>query len=897
MGDLPKAFNHAEVDPKWYAFWESIGAFTAHPEVDRPRGERFSMVLPPPNVTGSLHIGHALNQTLPDIIIRWKRMGGLDVLWLPGTDHAGIATQNVVEKHLAAEGKTRHDLGREAFEARVWEWVKHSHGTITGQMRKLGSSVDWSRERFTLDPGLSRAVRRVFVELYGGGLIYRDRYIVNWCPRCRTALSDLEVVHRDMSGKLYHIRYPGIGIRDVQVATTRPETMLGDTAVAVSPSDGRYRDIVGSRVRLPIIGRELPIVADEFVDSSFGTGALKVTPGHDPNDFEIGRRHQLAQVSVIDEDGRMTAEAGPYAGQDRFKARAGVVQQLEREGLLVKVEDHRHAVGHCDRCGTIVEPLVSTQWFVRIKPLAEEAINAVEDGRTRIVPENWSKTYFDWMLNIHDWCISRQLWWGHRIPAWYCERCGRTIVAEDAPDRCECGGSLRQDPDVLDTWFSSGLWPFSTMGWPERTIDLSRYYPTDLLITGFDIIFFWVARMMMLGLRFGHDVPFRTACITGLVRDAQGQKMSKSKGNVVDPLVVMDDIGADAFRFALAGLASPGMDIALSEGRLRGARLFINKIWNASRFLLINLGPALSPVAGQTPHDRRLPPLATLDLIHRWILDRVSHLAGEIQGLLGEFRFDQAAERLYQFFWHEYADWYVEMVKSHLQSTGETRDAATAVILEVHDRVLRLLHPFTPFITEEIWQQLPKAADVGRTLDGTAQTIALATYPTIEPSWHDSDVVARMELIKAVTTTIRTARAERGVPPSRKVSAMVTGAEDGSRAVLTSASDYVKRLANLEALEFRQEVTRSPDTVRRVVREMQIHIPLAGIVDREAERRRLEKDVVGKERQRRSLETQLANPDFLERADPDIVGEKRALMETVSGDLERLRDILQELGG
>ncbi|MBI4476484.1 MAG: class I tRNA ligase family protein, partial [Acidobacteria bacterium] len=525
----------------------------------------------------------------------------------------------------------------------------------------------------------------------------------------------------------------------------------------------------------------------------------------------------------------------------------------------------------------------------RIKPLAEEAIKAVEAGRTRIVPENWSKTYFEWMLNIHDWCISRQLWWGHRIPAWYCDACGRTIVAEETPGRCSCGGPLRQDTDVLDTWFSSGLWPFSTMGWPEPTDDLSRYYPTDLLITGFDIIFFWVARMMMLGLRFMHDVPFKTVYISGLVRDAQGQKMSKSKGNVVDPLLVMDEIGADAFRFALAGLASPGMDIALSEGRLRGSRLFINKIWNASRFLLMNLEGG----AG----NRRLPPLETLDLIHRWILDRVSHVAGEIEGLLSDFRFDQAAERLYQFVWHEYADWYVEMVKSHLQAGGPQKEAAIAVILEVHDRTLRLLHPFTPFITEEIWQRLPKAADAGRTADGAAQTIALASLPSVEPSWHDADAVARMDLIKAVTTTIRTARAERGVPPSRKVSAFITGAETASRQILSATAGYVKRLANLEVLEFGDDMPRSPDTVRRVVREMQIHIPLAGIVDREAERKRLEKDVAGKQRQRRSLESQLANPDFLQRADPDVVSEKRALMESLSGDLQRLEDILQELRG
>ncbi|HIE93958.1 MAG TPA: valine--tRNA ligase, partial [Acidobacteria bacterium] len=511
MRELAKGFEHATVDPKWYAFWESTGAFQADPSSTRPP---FSMVLPPPNVTGVLHIGHALNQTLPDIVCRWKRMLGYDVLWLPGTDHAGIATQNVVEKQLAAEGTDRHELGREAFEARVWEWSRHSHGTITNQMRTLGSSVDWSRERFTLDEELSRAVRRVFVTLYREGLIYRGKYIVNWCTRCRTALSDLEVVHTEQAGKLYHIRYVTRDGGAVTVATTRPETMLGDTAVAVHPDDDRYRHLVGQTVRLPIVGRELPVIGDTFVDQAFGTGAVKVTPAHDPNDFEIGQRHDLSQVVVIGEDGRMTDEAGPYAGQDRFAARRAVVEQLDADGLLERVEEHRHAVGRCSRCDTVVEPLVSTQWFVRIAPLAEPAIAAVKDGRTRFVPGNWARTYFEWMTNIHDWCISRQLWWGHRVPAWYCDQCDQVTVEEEAPVGCACGGTLRQDTDVLDTWFSSGLWPFSTMGWPEQTADLARYYPTTVLITGLDIIFFWVARMMMMGLKFTGEVPFTTIYIT-----------------------------------------------------------------------------------------------------------------------------------------------------------------------------------------------------------------------------------------------------------------------------------------------------------------------------------------------------------------------------------------------
>ena len=631
--ELSKTFEHQRVDAAWYAFWESIGAFRADPDSSRPP---FSMVLPPPNVTGRLHIGHALNQTVPDIMARWRRMCGFDVLWLPGTDHAGIATQNVVEAQLASEGTNRHAVGREAFEARVWAWAEQSKGAIIGQMRTLGSSVDWSRERFTLDDNLSRAVRRVFVSLYHEGLIYRGRYIVNWCPRCGTALSDLEVLHRETAGKLYYITYPYVdGGGAVTVATTRPETMLGDAAIAVHPDDARYRDRVGQRVRLPVIGRELVVVADPFVDPAFGTGAVKVTPAHDPNDFAIGERHALPSVAVIDETGQMTAEAGPYAGQDRFKARRALVEQLERDGRLVRVQDHRHAVGHCQRCSTVVEPLVSTQWFVKIKPLADPAIRAVEDGRIRFVPENWAKTYFEWMTNIHDWCISRQIWWGHRIPAWYCDACDAVIVDEVTPERCHCGGALQQETDVLDTWFSSGLWPFSTMGWPEQTVDLRRYYPTTLMITALDIIFFWVARMIMLGMKFAGDVPFRTVYITSLVRDAHGQKMSKSKGNIVNPLELMNEIGADALRFTLTALASPGMDIALSEGRLRGYRQFINKIWNASRFVLMQLGDRPTPPSIQGPPAQ---------LVHRWIFTRVSQLAGEVNDALGSFRFDVAAD-------------------------------------------------------------------------------------------------------------------------------------------------------------------------------------------------------------------------------------------------------------
>jgi valyl-tRNA synthetase len=879
MPELPKAFDHRDVDARWYSFWESIGAFRADPGSGKPA---FSMVLPPPNVTGSLHMGHALNHTMPDIIARWKRMLGYDVLWLPGTDHAGIATQNVVEKQLALEHKTRHDLGREAFEARVWEWVKVSHGIITGQMRKLGDSVDWSRERFTLDPGLSRAVRREFVSLYREGLIYRDKYIVNWCPRCRTALSDLEVQHRDSDGKLYFIRYAGVdGGPGVTVATTRPETMLGDTAVAVNPDDERYRHLVGASVVLPVLGRVLPIVADAFVDPAFGTGAVKVTPAHDPNDFAMGQRHALASVSVVDEDGNMTAAAGAYAGQDRFKARKALVEQLQGDGVIEKIVDHRHAVGHCERCSTVVEPLVSKQWFVKIGPLAAEAIRAVEDRRVVFLPDNWTKTYFEWMNNIHDWCISRQLWWGHRIPAWYCDGCGETIVSEEEPTVCGCGAALRQDTDVLDTWFSSGLWPFSTLGWPDKTEDLARYYPTTLMLTGFDIIFFWIARMIMLGLKFGGDVPFHTVYITGLVRDERGQKMSKSKGNVVDPLAAMDEIGADALRFTLAAMASPGMDIPLSEGRMTGYRQFINKIWNASRFLLINIG--------ELPERPALPPVRDLHLIHRWLLSGVSRLAIDVNDALTTYRFDQACDRLYHFFWHEFADWYIEFVKIDLQQPGPVRDAAVGVLVEVHDRLMRLLHPFIPFITEEIWQKLPRRA-------GDAATVTLSAFPTPMPEWADRSAEADVAYIQQLVTTIRTVRSERSVPPSRKITAIIAESDAHSRVMLEQYAPYLRQLAGLESLEFRDDVVADVDTVKRVLEHAHVFVPLSGIVDHQAEIEKIRKELAGLAREAESIARKLGTASFVERAPAAVVQETQSRAVQITQRREQLEAQLAELG-
>ncbi|MEJ2080822.1 MAG: valine--tRNA ligase, partial [Acidobacteriota bacterium] len=703
--DIPKSYEPRGTEQTLYKWWEEQGFFNA--DVDSPLPP-FSMVLPPPNVTGALHMGHALNITLQDILARWKRMDGHNVLWVPGTDHAGIATQNVVEKNLAAEGKKRTDFTREEFEAIVWRWKEEYEARILGQIKQLGCSCDWSRQRFTMDEGLSRAVREVFVRLWEDGLIYKGEYLVNWCPRCVTAISDLEVEYEPAEGKLWYIRYP---IEDssefVVVATTRPETMLGDTAVAVHPDDERYRGLRGKRIVLPLMNREIPVIFDSFVEREFGTGVVKVTPGHDPADFEAGRRHDLPIIRVIGDDGTMTAAAGPYRGLDRYEARRRVVADLEALGLLEKVERHAHNIGHCQRCETIVEPLVSNQWFVRVQPLADEAIRAVEQGRTDFQPKNFEKVYFEWMRNIHDWCISRQLWWGHRIPAWYCDGCRETIVAREAPQSCpKCGGTkLRQETDVLDTWFSSALWPFSTLGWPDRTREQELFYPTSAMVTGFDIIFFWVARMMMMGLRFKEDVPFRHVFINGLVRDAQGQKMSKSRGNSIDPLAIIEEYGTDAVRFTLAVMAVPGTDIPFSIDRMAGYRAFCNKIWNAARFLLMNLD-------SDAPVDE-----AEIDAVlagpepglhHRWILTRLSEVIASTRRDLDRFFVHEATNTLYHFFWGELCDWYIELVKEDLSGDDPARrERAQKVTCFVLETAMRLLHPFIPFITEEIWQKVP----------------------------------------------------------------------------------------------------------------------------------------------------------------------------------------------
>jgi valyl-tRNA synthetase len=898
--ELAKAYEPAGVEEKWYRVWLERGYFHGD---ERREGKTFSMVIPPPNITGSLHMGHALNNTIQDILCRYHRMLGDVTMWIPGTDHAGIATQNVLERQLAADGTDRRALGRERFVERVWSWKKESGSTITRQLARLGVSCDWERERFTMDEGLSRAVREVFVTLYEEGLVYRDRYLINWCPRCQTALSDLESEHQPVDGKLWYVRYPRVdGQGHVVVATTRPETILGDTAVAVHPEDDRYRELVGKRVILPAVGVEIPVIADEAVSREFGTGAVKVTPGHDPNDYLIGRRHGLEMISVMDTRARMTGQrVGKYVLRDRFECRTMIVDDLEREGLIEKVEPHAHSVGHCYRCRTIVEPLLSVQWFVKIAPLAEPAIAAVRDGRTRFVPEHWEKIYFGWMENIRDWCISRQLWWGHQIPAWYCRQCNAQhvlgsdedggllltehatpIVSRTDPTACpRCGGGdLVRDGDVLDTWFSSALWPFSTMGWPEKAETLARFYPTSTLVTGFDIIFFWVARMMMMGLHFMKDVPFRNVYVHALVRDEQGQKMSKSKGNVIDPLELLDRYGTDALRFTLVALSAMGRDIKLSEDRVEGYRNFANKIWNAARFVLMN-------AAGQRPADPGLPrPGDDLTLADRWILHRLAVTSGEVRAAIEAYRFNEAAAALYRFLWSDYCDWYLEMAKISLAEPGR-RAATLEVLVGVLERFLRLLHPFMPFLTEELWQALP--------VQRKTQSVMVAAYPDADSEWMAVDVEA-METVIGAVRAVRNVRADLNVAPSAPIELIVFG--DAS-ARLGPNDGYVRRLAGVQSIAYRGGGARPKGAATIVIDGLELAIPLRGLIDDPAaEIARNKKQLEKLDKEIQGLAAKLANAQFLERAPAEIVekerekerelGERRATLER---NLDRLSSL------
>jgi valyl-tRNA synthetase len=886
---LDKSYNPHQVEEKWYHHWEKRGYFRADEDSEQ---KAYSIVIPPPNVTGVLHIGHALNNTLQDILIRFKRMEGYTVLWMPGTDHAGIATQNVVEKQLLEEGLDRHTLGREKLIERVWKWKEQSGGTIINQLKKLGASCDWSRERFTMDEGLSEAVKEVFVRLYQEGLIYRSNYIINWCPRCQTALSDLEVEHQEVTGKLYHLKYPfKESDRFVVVATTRPETMLGDTAVAVNPEDERYHAVVGKKVILPVIDREIPVIADPYVDVEFGTGCLKITPAHDFNDFEIGLKHGLEQIKVIDETGRMNENAGPYQGMDRFECREKIVKDFERDGVLIKIEDYHHVVGHCYRCKTIVEPNLSLQWFVKTKALAEMAIGAVRDGRTRIIPEVWEKTYFEWMENIRDWCISRQIWWGHRIPAWYCDRCGEVIVSKEAPASCPMCGSDRLTPetDVLDTWFSSALWPFSTMGWPRETQLLKKFYPTSVLVTGFDILFFWVARMMMMGLKFRGDVPFRDVYIHGLVRDERGEKYSKTRGNVVDPLDLIDRFGADALRFTLAASTMPGSDLKLSESRTEGYRHFANKIWNASRFALMNLEKFnVDEIAHEVPpEDFSLP--------DRWIRGRLNQVIREVHQSLEEYKFNEASHTLYHFIWHEFCDWYLEMTKLYLYKEGDRKrhNLTQRTLIEVLDAILRLLHPFMPFITEEIWQQLP-----GRKEN---ESIMVAEFPKPHERYDDETVANEMGLIIEITHSLRNIRGEMNLPPGEQITVLFRTRTEEVEGKLRENQSFIQFLALVKEFKFGRDLEKPLYSAFVVVRDVEIFVPMERS-RMEEEAKRLQKEILKIEKEGAFVMKKLSNEQFLSKAPPEVVQEVkekalefRTQREKLEESLNKIKEMLDPL--
>jgi valyl-tRNA synthetase len=880
--ELEKVYEPKSVEERWYQQWEQNGYFHATVPSDKPG---YSIVIPPPNITGVLHMGHALNNTLQDILCRWKRMAGYNVLWMPGTDHAGIATQNVVERQLAAEGKDRFELGREAFIERVWQWKGESGGQIIGQLKRLGASCDWERERFTMDAGLSKAVREVFVRLYQEKLIYRDNRLINWCPRCHTALSDIEVEHEEKAGHLWHLRYPVVGTGEhLVVATTRPETMLGDTAVAVHPDDERYAHLVGKMVLLPLVNREIPIIADDYVDREFGTGVVKITPAHDFNDFEMGVRHNLDRINVFDESGIVNAAGKQYEGMDRFAARKQVVADLEAAGLLEKIQDHALSVGGCYRCKTVVEPYMSLQWYVKVGPLAERALGAVKDGRTKIVPPQWENTYYDWMENIRDWCISRQIWWGHRIPAWYCDHCGHITVAKEDPTSCEkCGSDeIRQETDVLDTWFSSALWPFSTMGWPEKTPELAAFYPTSCLVTGFDILFFWVARMMMMGLHFMDEVPFTDVYIHALVRDAQGQKMSKSKGNVIDPLTVIDAYGTDAFRFTLAAFAAQGRDIKLAEERIAGYRNFANKIWNASRFAMMNL-------EGFDP-NAVYPATLKLSNADRWILYRLNQTTVSVDAALASFRFNEAASDLYRFTWSEFCDWYIELAKDDLYKGDADRQAAAKYVLWlVLENLLRLLHPFMPFITEEIWQALPK-------LEGSAESIMISSFPTPCAEWEGYAAAAsEMELVMEVIKGIRNIRGEMEVAPSKQIAAILDCKSEGSLSLLKRNEAYVMSLARLSDLGIGQGVERPAEVSLQVAGDVEIIVPLRGLVNVEEEEKRLGKEIAKIEKDIEFLSKKLENPSFVERAPADVVEKEREKIGEFAAKKKLLEESLEKI--
>ncbi|MBI4513732.1 MAG: valine--tRNA ligase [Gemmatimonadetes bacterium] len=883
--ELSPVYDPSQIESPLYRRWESAGYFRADARSAR---EPYVIVIPPPNVTGVLHMGHALNNTLQDLLIRWQRMRGRAALWVPGTDHAGIATQNVVERQLAQEGKSRWDLGREAFEQRVWSWVQETGGVILEQLKALGCSCDWSRARFTLEPQLSRAVREVFVRLYEKGLVYRGRYMIHWCPRCLTALSDEEVEHQEVQGKLYYLRYPlEGGPGQVVVATTRPETMLGDTAVAVHRDDERYRGLIGRTARLPLAERVIPIIADESVDPAFGTGAVKVTPAHDPSDFRIAQRHGLPEVDVMNPDGTMGAGAPPaFQGLDRFEARKAVLHALSGRGLVERVQDHVHAVGHCYRCAAVVEPRLSEQWFVRMAPLAAPALQVYRDGIVRFVPERWGGVYAHWLENIRDWCISRQLWWGHRIPVWYCDACGHQTVSRTDPASCEgCGrAELRQDPDVLDTWFSSWLWPFSVFGWPEDSEDLRTFYPTHTLVTGSEIIFFWVARMIMAGLEFMGDVPFRDVYINGTVRDHLGRRMSKSLGNGIDPLEVIGLFGADALRYTAISKAATGVDIHLNYQNLGEAfapgRNFTNKIWNAARF-------ALPHITGDDVP--RLEPGMPLEFGDRWILSRLNAAVRDVTDALSRYRFHDAAGAGYRFFWGELCDWYLELAKPRLygDATAESRAAARAALRTAFDGAMKILHPVLPFVTEEIWLRLPHRA---------AESLVVAAWPEPDPAWDDARAEAHMAALQEVVSAVRAIRAEYNVAPGEGLEVWIRGAGDDVRAALAQAGAEARRLAGVARWSFDHGAERKEGATAVLSSGAEVFVSLRGVIDLTRERARLDAKVGEIEGRLRTAESRLGDPAFVERAPAEVVERERERAKALREQFQTLARKREALG-
>ena len=885
-GEIAPTYQPREVESQWYDWWESRGYFT--PRID-PSRQPFVIIMPPPNVTGELHMGHALFVAVEDLLIRWRRMQGYPTLWLPGADHAGIAGQWVVERELMAQGLTRHDLGREAFLERVWDWMHRYRGRIREQLRILGASCDWTRFRFTMDPGPSRAVRTAFKRLYDKGLIYRGERLINWCPRCMTALSDLEVDHEEIDSNLWFIRYPIEGSdRFIEVATTRPETMLGDTGVAVHPDDPRYADLVGKTAILPILGRRLAIVADEAVDPEFGTGAVKVTPAHDFNDFEIAQRHGLPPINILNLDGTLNENAGPYAGLPNTEARRRIVEQLDREGYLARVEDYRHSVGRCQRCGTIVEPIISKQWFVKMEPLARPAIEVVKNGTVRFLPDRFTGVYLHWMENVRDWCISRQLWWGHRIPVWYCRDCGEVTVTDaETLERCEHCGSTRieQDPDVLDTWFSSGLWPFSTLGWPDDTEDLRYFYPSSVMETGYDILFFWVARMIFLGLEFMGEVPFWTVYLHGTVRDEAGQRMSKTKGNVIDPTEVTEQYGSDALRFTLLTLAGPGTDMKLSLPRVEANRNFGNKIWNATRYVLRALASA--PVATTTDGAPLPPERESLSLADRWILSRLQRVTTEVTELMERYQFHEAGRHLHEFVWSEFCDWYIETSKVALSEEGTRAQTARQVLVTVLEQTLRLLHPFMPFLTEELWQRLPHAGE----------SVMVAPWPVAQSGWIDEDAEREFGFLMEAIRAIRNARAEVGVEPSRWIECIVY--PGSHRATFEQAEPVFRFLARVAegGVTYFDDVQAAPEqVVTLVVDDAVIYLPLRGMIDLETEQARLRREIEVVSAEIERARQLLANEQFVTRAPSQVVDRQRLRLIEGEERLALLRARLRELG-